>query len=246
MTMAKETHPYNLRWRIPNQTQLLIVGTAPPPRFSNPACISNPACKCTRVLDFDFFYGSGDNYMWVFLENIAEKIDDRKLFADDADSAECCRVARAFLQRRKIWMRDILQTYQRKPNKQCSALDNDIIATSVDDCTDFRPILSACTSLIKIVFTSEKAVEWTFRKLEHQGLVPPGTYAKANLQKKVQKDASLEEYVTVKFKHPFWQGRIAGRDIDFFTLPSPTGRSPKKGLTKDRKQDIYKDILFPQ
>jgi hypothetical protein len=86
MMATKETHPYNLRETIPDETRLLIVGTAPPPRFSN------PACKGTRPLDFDFFYGSEDNYMWEFLENISKEIDRKKLFADDASSEECCNV----------------------------------------------------------------------------------------------------------------------------------------------------------
>jgi hypothetical protein len=49
MTTKIETHPYNLRETIPDETRLLIVGTAPPPRFSN------PACGGMRGLDFDFF-----------------------------------------------------------------------------------------------------------------------------------------------------------------------------------------------
>jgi hypothetical protein len=55
-----ETHPYNSE-PIPDNVRLLIVGTAPPPRFSNPQCEGVGAHK----LDFEFFYGSGHNNMWL-------------------------------------------------------------------------------------------------------------------------------------------------------------------------------------
>jgi len=138
-------------------------------------------------------------------------------------------------------MRDVLQSYQRK---KCTPFDADIVGPDVANCTDFRPIFAAHSGLSTVGFTSEKAAEWTFRTLENQNLVPQGAYVRALLQKKVEKDASLEEYVTLKFKHPFLRIRIAQREIEFYTLPSPTGRSRKKGLTKQRKQDIYKHVLF--
>src|ERR1700693_4108094 len=135
MPTVTETHPYNLspKFSIPDDTRLLIVGTAPPPRFSN------PASKDRRGLDFDFFYGSEDNYMWEFLDNIAEEIDDEKLFADDASSEDCCDAARKFLQRHKIWMCDALQTYHRKEGMEWSASDADIVPEQL---TDFRVIFN--------------------------------------------------------------------------------------------------------
>jgi hypothetical protein len=85
---AEETHPYNLREAIPSRTKVLLLGTAPPPRFSSPSCGE------MRGLDFDFFYGSEDNYMWVFLDDIAERIDGRKLFEEEFSSPQCSDVAR--------------------------------------------------------------------------------------------------------------------------------------------------------
>jgi hypothetical protein len=73
------THPYNKGELIPPDTRVLIVGTAPPPRFHDP--------KELRGDDFDFFYGSEDNFMWEYLDKIAEEIDGAKLFSRTSPSA---------------------------------------------------------------------------------------------------------------------------------------------------------------
>jgi hypothetical protein len=236
MTTIIETHPYNVRETIPGETRLLIVGTAPPPRFSN------AACGGMRGLDFDFFYGSEDNYMWEFLENIAEEIEQKKLFAEDASSEECCDAARVFLRRYKLWMRDVLQRYQRKAGKGTSASDADIVPPAPTDCTDFRSIISSHSYLNTVAFTSEKAAEWTFQKLGGSEL---DLYKKAlPVWRKIEKNASLEEYVSRKYQQAFLQHRIEEQHINFYILPSPTGRSQMKGLGTKEKQEIYKHVLF--
>jgi hypothetical protein len=73
MTEIMEHHPYNHREEVPQETRLLIIGTAPPPRFSN------PAFRIMKELDFDFFYGSEDNYMWEFLDWPAPGSEDTEL-----------------------------------------------------------------------------------------------------------------------------------------------------------------------
>lgn len=237
MTSVRETHPYNLRETIPDGTHLLIVGTAPPPRFSN------PRCKGMRPCDFDFFYGSEDNYMWKFLDNIAKEVDGQKLFSKEASSEECCHAARDFLRRHKLWMCDILQSYQRKPNKECSPLDQDIIVPEITDCTDFRSIFATHTCLTTVVFTSEKAAEWTIKVLDNQALRE--TYITALSRRKAHEhDLAIEEYVVSKSKQPLFRASMGDREIEFFILPSPTGRSRRKGLTTRLKQDIYKQILL--
>lgn len=248
---ASETHPYNLREeeKIPDGTRLLIVGTAPPPRFTKSECRNNPTCKCVRRLDFDFFYGSGESYMWkVLLQNIAKEVYHQTLFTDMMSPAERSDAARAFLRRHNIWMRDVLQTFQRKPGKSgkyCSALDNDIEEPQPEACTDFLSIFEKHTSLKTIAFTSEKAAEWTFKRLQHQQQLDE-TYIQVlnRLQKRLPSEVPLEEYIKLKFEKPLWRGEIARREITFFLLPSPVGRSRKKGLKVKCKQVIYRELLF--
>jgi len=236
MTTIIETHPYNLRETIPDETRLLLVGTAPPPRFSN------PACGGMRGYDFDFFYGSEDNYMWEFLENIAEEIQQKKLFAEGASSEQCCDAARVFLRRYKLWMCDVLQRYQRKAGKGTSASDADIDPPALTDCTDFRSIIASHSCLNAIAFTSEKAAEWTFQKLGGSEL---DRYKKVLPEwRKIEKNVPLEEYASRKYQQAVLQHRIEQQDINFYILPSPTGRSQMKGLCTKEKQKIYKYVLF--
>ena len=78
--------------------------------------------------------------MWVFLENIAQENSGKKLFVGGASSDEWCRAARDFLRLHKLWMRDVLQTYQRNDGKECSPSDRDIVLPKSEHCTDFRAI----------------------------------------------------------------------------------------------------------
>jgi len=232
MTTTIETHPYNLRETIPDETRLLIVGTAPPPRFSN------PACGGMRGDDFNFFYGSKVNYMWKFLENIAEEKEQKKLFQKDASSEQRCDAARAFLRRYKLWMCDVLQRYQRKPGKGTSASDADIIPPALTDCTDFRSIIASQSFLNTIAFTSLQAAKWTFQKLGGSEL---DRCKKAlPVWSEIKKNVPLEEYVSRKYQQAFLQHRIEQQDINFHILPSPT----RRGLSPKKKQEIYKYVLF--
>jgi G:T/U-mismatch repair DNA glycosylase len=229
---AEETHPYNLREAIPSRTKVLLLGTAPPPRFSSPSCGE------MRGLDFDFFYGSEDNYMWVFLDDIAERIDGRKLFEEEFSSPQCSDVAREFLKKHHIWMHDVLRTYRRKPGMECSASDSDIVPLSF---TSFGAVLDS-PFLEKIVFTSRKAAEWTFLALANQGLTAPGALSPPHLSR--DQSIPIEKYIRTRFKAPFARATIAGRNIDFYILPSPSPRAVRSGLTLSRKQDIYRSVLF--
>lgn len=114
-----EKHPYNLEeiGHIPEGTRLLIVGTAPPPRFSLPRSErKGPVGK-----DIDFYYGSSDNDMWRILEELSDEKFNRQS-KEDSREAMC-----NFLRTHRMWMRDILQTYRRKPDHETSASDNHII-----------------------------------------------------------------------------------------------------------------------
>jgi hypothetical protein len=159
---SEEKHPYNLCEKIPDDTRVLIVGTAPPPRFSK------DTCGCLREGDFTFFYGAEENYMWWGLLNqIAKEIEQNEFLDEGMSNEQCCSAARAFLRRRKLWMRDVLQIYHRNEGAECSSDDSDIVR---DKLTEFRPILEL-RDLRILALTSEKAAEWTFDALYEQKLI---------------------------------------------------------------------------
>ena len=191
-----EKHPYNDQ-AIPDGTRLLIVGTAPPPRFS---C---PAPKSLVGFDFDFFYGSQDNYMWEFLDQIAEHIEGHNLFEEDTSRDQCCDITRDFLRRHKIWMHDVLQTYQRKDGRDDKAGDNDIKPPFDLKSTNFRTVLES-KSFSKFVFTSERAAEWTISALEQEGLLTRPEFYKHSLSQwqGIDKALPIQQYIQKKFKQP--------------------------------------------
>lgn len=234
-----ETHPYNVREPTPKGTRKIIVGTAPPPRFSNPACGGMERC------DFDFYYGSSDNYMWEFLDEIASRRDGCRLFDNGFTSDQCVFAARSFLMRHNIWMRDILEKYQRKEGRECSSDDGHIIWPA-NECTDFGSLFTEHRSLETVAFTSERAAKWTFSKLIADGLVQSGAYDDALvMRREAEKDAALlQDYIAMKFKRSFCSVDIGGRQIQFFILPAPLARSRKKGFKKHHKLAIYEEILF--
>jgi G:T/U-mismatch repair DNA glycosylase len=104
----KEQHPF-LPY-IPGNATRLIIGTTPPPRFSQEKLSSK---------DVNFYYGSKDNKFWDIIgdianidfkkENTEEEIEKRKKFLDENDIGIC----------------DIVyKTNRKKPD---SALDEDLI-----------------------------------------------------------------------------------------------------------------------
>jgi hypothetical protein len=154
-----ETHPYNSE-AMPADVRLLVVGTAPPPRFSKPPCEGFGEHK----LDFNFFYGSGHNKFWFWLNQIAAG-QGMALPNDDASAQEYCRAARDYLERNRLWMKDVLQTYRRKPGRECSSSDEDIIEPLAGECINFAEVLVQHPSIEALAFTSKKASEWSFRAM---------------------------------------------------------------------------------
>ena len=239
METFKETHPYNLQERIPDGTRILIVGTAPPPRFSNPNCEKVRAHR----LDFKFFYGSGDNYLWKWMNEIAAE-KGTPLPSDEAGPEEYSAAARSFLKAHKIWMKDVLQTYQRKPEDPCGAADTSLKPPRVEDCTNFLEVLEEHPSVEAVVFTSELAGAWTFMAMRDQELLRD--YQQAFKSHKAQEKGKVENaYVDFK-KEPFHAAEICGRQIIFFIAISPSQRSgSKKGVREHHKKALYKALLFP-
>ena len=129
-------------------------------------------------------------------------------------------------------MRDVLQTYQRNDGKECSPSDRDIVLPKSEHCTDFRAIFETHPSLQVVAFSSEKAAEWTFRKLEGSEL---DRYKEQFPRwQAFSKDKALKDYIEIKYKRPL----LEANGIKFYILPSPTARSRQKGFSTKIKQDI--------
>lgn len=151
-----EYHPYISREAIPTGTRVLIVGTAPPPRFSK-----NP--KVLKAGDVDFFYGSRDNQLWHMILSPIFGVD----FKHKSENAARV-VMQNFLSRHRIWMTDILAQYRRKKD---DASDHNLIPATF---TDLNAIFEAHRSIAGLVITGEYAEKWVGCQLEIQGLFQSG------------------------------------------------------------------------
>lgn len=96
MVLFRHDHPYEIF--IPPDAVKLIVGTLPPPRFSEGRL---------KERDVDFCYGSCDGMLWPVLSEIFQL----GLRYDNSPAA--VRERRAFLLREKIGICDIVQSCRR-------------------------------------------------------------------------------------------------------------------------------------
>ncbi|WP_439359963.1 hypothetical protein [Bradyrhizobium sp. DASA03007] len=216
-----ERHPYNSE-PLPANVRLLIVGTAPPPRFSNPQCEGVRAHK----LDFSFFYGSGHNSMWLWLNKIAAD-QGRALPNDEASAQEYGEAAREFLRRNRLWMKDVLQSYRRKTGRECSSADDDIITPLLGECVNFAEVLVQHPSIEALAFTSHRAFEWS--------LMAMGQSARLRVYRE-----RLRNDRTIDGIQPFDRIKIGDREAKFFLLPSPSGRA----FSNCEAINIYRTVLF--
>ena len=215
------THPYNSE-PMPANVRSLIVGTAPPPRFSNPKCEGVRAHK----LDFKFFYGSGHNNMWLWLNRIAAS-QRRALPNDDSSAQEYGEAARAFLRQNGLWMKDVLHTYPRKAGRECSSNDDDIIKPLHGECINFVEVLVQHPSIEALAFTSHRAFQWS--------LMAMGQPDRSSTYRERWCDDR-----TMDLAQPFDRMMIGCREIKFFRLPSPSGRA----VSNSKANTIYKAVLF--
>src|SRR6478736_252206 len=103
-----ETHPYNSE-PIPDNARLLIVRD----RAATQVLESPMRRGWSAQLDFEFFYGSGHNNMWLWLNQIA--LDQgMPLPNEETEAQEYRKAARDYLIKNRLWMKDVLQTYRRK------------------------------------------------------------------------------------------------------------------------------------
>ncbi|EDP95644.1 uracil-DNA glycosylase family protein [Kordia algicida OT-1] len=116
-------HPYEPF--IQSDTEKLIVGTLPPPRFSTGDLLEK---------DVDFCYGSYYNSLWLFIDKIhnlnlrydnsQEAIDERKQFliqhkigvCDIVDSCEREKIDASDLGMQNIQLRDVISYLQKYPS----------------------------------------------------------------------------------------------------------------------------------
>jgi hypothetical protein len=183
-----EVHPYNKIEIIPPGTRFLVIGTAPPPRFSRP--LSNES-KGSHREDVKFYYGSSDNQLW---SEILPKVFIRE-FGNCEEMIE-------FLADRKIWMVDILQEYRRK--KFDGALDVDLMPHSF---TDLKSIFRDHPTIDTLFFTGGNAEAWTRKQLAEQKLISTGSsWSKDKMPRRhefeIEVDGDRRQFVSYALPSP--------------------------------------------
>ena len=130
----KSTHPYEPY--IPADSEKLIIGTIPPPRF----------CKEPYQLyenDVNFYYGSRDNYFWGILEEVFET----KLVYSNTEQAVQQR--KDLLKGLKIGITDIVNSCIHVGD---SAADSDLKEIKQKD---IKSLLQINPAIDTLIYTSE-------------------------------------------------------------------------------------------
>ncbi|HET8838358.1 MAG TPA: uracil-DNA glycosylase family protein [Flavobacteriaceae bacterium] len=142
--MFEHRHPY-LPF-IPENTKKLIVGTLPPPRFSQNQLKSD---------DVDFCYGSRDGQLWKILGEIFEK----ELLFEDTEKA--VKQRKEFLIRNKLGICDMVESCQREK------IDSSDLGMRNVKLRNMLQILRQHPSVGTLLFTggnSKNGPEYFFRK----------------------------------------------------------------------------------
>jgi G:T/U-mismatch repair DNA glycosylase len=213
LTSNLEHHPYNDIDSIPPETRTLIIGTAPPLRFSNPR---GRNWELGERDTFDFFYGSRDNGFWLILSEIFDSHDlVLNHLLDDV---------KYLLKSEGIWFHDIAQTYWRKkPDAADKSLD--IVTFSALD-----HLLARYTKIERLLFTSRDAEIYSRRKLEDSGLIKPYQFNAALIEK------------TIPRRRPNLALQINGRPQFVFTGTGPSP-SRRYALLTEEKIRVWRMLL---
>jgi len=170
-----------------------------------------------------------------FFGNRTEK-EGRRLFQDDYSSEQCCSIAREFLERNGLWMIDVLNRYERRPGRETSALDSDIVPPKPEDFLELRPIFASCRSLRKIAFTSQQAARWTFDALFQQQLAEKFSFSKTLEAWRSYPDEN-------KYVRPVLSSSVLEIGVSFFILPSPSS-SGRSAVPYEIIKQAYRTVLF--
>lgn len=130
----KSTHPFEPY--IPADSEKLIIGTIPPPRF----------CKEPYQLyenDVNFYYGSRDNYFWGILEEVFE----RKL--EYSNTEQAVQQRKDLLKKLKIGITDIVDSCIHSGD---SAADSDL--KDIEQ-KDIKSLLQKYPVIDSLIYTSE-------------------------------------------------------------------------------------------
>ena len=150
--MFYHTHPYS-PYILPD-TERLIVGTLPPPRFTTGALNEE---------DVDFCYGSSNGLLW----KVWDRIYDLNLVYENSQQAIAQR--KAFLQREKIGVCDIVGAAYR------DKIDASDLGMQRVELRDLLGILGHYPKVTTLIFTggnSKNGPEYFFRQLLKKAKLP--------------------------------------------------------------------------
>ena len=150
--MFYHTHPYS-PYILPD-TERLIVGTLPPPRFTTGALNEE---------DVDFCYGSSNGLLW----KVWDRIYDLNLVYENSQQAIAQR--KAFLQREKIGVCDIVGAAYR------DKIDASDLGMQRVELRDLLGILEQYPKVSTLIFTggnSKNGPEYFFRQLLKKAKLP--------------------------------------------------------------------------
>lgn len=138
-------HPYPPF--IPEDSEKLIIGTLPPPRFSTSDLLAE---------DVDFCYGSYHNSLWKFLDEIFEL----QLLYNNSE--EAIQQRKKFLRKRKIGICDIVEQCER------SKIDASDLGMKNVELRDIFKVLRKHPTVNTLLFiggNSKNGPEYFFRRL---------------------------------------------------------------------------------
>ena len=150
--MFYHTHPYS-PFILPD-TERLIVGTLPPPRFTTGELNEE---------DVDFCYGSSNGLLW----KVWDRIYDLNLVYENTQLAIAQR--KAFLQREKIGVCDIVEAAYR------DKIDASDLGMQRVELRDLLGILKKYPKISTLIFTggnSKNGPEYFFRQLLKKAKLP--------------------------------------------------------------------------
>jgi len=236
-----ETHPYN-SLDMPSCTKLLIVGTAPPSRFSHPRSQHEGP---RDGVDADFFYGSEYNMLWHYLKLAAHEAPFAAPGSAEARRENTEAIMKEYQQRYNMWMYDVLQTYVRKKDKPITAKDADIdLNDSRTTFMNFPAVLDAGKKIERVVFTGVQVSNWFFGRVLANCF--PKDVARACRNRFLDADAKrkAKQGTDEQFTDLFCSEEFLCRTVRFHVAPSPSGSA---GASEGpRFSRIYRKIIFEE